>query len=114
MRKTITLTARWCERLGMSDWRQHKYNIRHVKRLMRTAQNKKRSKASSPEQQEKNAALIVAAHEHYLALAEHYLSRAVVARNIHRIGDILWAREQERVQRQSRLACRAPPLKKAA
>jgi hypothetical protein len=76
MRKTITLTAQWCERLGRSDWRQYKYNIRHVKRLMRTAQNKKRSKARSPAQQEKNAALIVAAHEEYLAVATHYLSKA--------------------------------------
>ena len=41
MRKVITLTAQWCECLGMSDWRQHAYNARHVKRLMRTAQNKK-------------------------------------------------------------------------
>lgn len=76
VRKTITLTARWCERLGLTDWRQYKYNIRHVKRLMRTAQNKKRSKARSPQQQEKNAALIVAAHEQYLELAERYLDKA--------------------------------------
>ncbi|RUT67689.1 ISNCY family transposase, partial [Flavobacterium cupreum] len=53
-------------------------NIGHVKRLMRTAQNKKRSKARSPEQQEKNAALIVAAHEQYLEVAEHYLDKARV------------------------------------
>ena len=76
MRKTITLTAQWCERLGRSDWRQYKYNIRHVKRLMRTAQNKKRSKARSPAQQEKNAALIVAAHEEYLTVAANYLGKA--------------------------------------
>ena len=42
MRKVITLTAQWCEGLDMSDWRQSAYNLRHVKRLMRTAQNKKR------------------------------------------------------------------------
>ena len=47
MRKVIALTAHWCERHNMSDWRQYKYNVRHVKRLMRMAQNKKRSKASS-------------------------------------------------------------------
>jgi IS5 family transposase len=76
MRKMITLTAQWCERLGRSDWRQYKYNIRHVKRLMRTAQNKKRSKARSPAQQEKNAALIVAAHEQYLTVATNYLGKA--------------------------------------
>lgn len=76
MRKVITLTARWCETQGLSDWRQHAYNLRQLKRLMRTAQNKKRSKAKSPEQQQKNAALIVAAHEEYLAVAQAYLDKA--------------------------------------
>src|SRR5882724_3272153 len=47
MRKGITLTAELCDRHGVSEWRQHAYNVRHVKRLMRTAQNKKRSKAKS-------------------------------------------------------------------
>ena len=47
MRKVITLTAQWCECRGISEWRQHAYNVRHVKRHMRTAQNKKRSKAKS-------------------------------------------------------------------
>ena len=59
MRRVITLTARWCERYGLSDWRQYNYNIRHVKRQMRSAQNTKRSKAQSPELQEKNASRIV-------------------------------------------------------
>jgi hypothetical protein len=76
MRKVITLTAQWCDRLDLSDWRQYKYNIRHVKQLMRTAQNKKRSKARSPAQQEKNAALIVAAHEEYLVVTANYLGKA--------------------------------------
>jgi len=76
MRKVITLTAQWCERLGLTDWRQHKYNVRHVKRLMRTAQNRKRSKAKSEEQKTENAARIVAAHQDYLSIAEHYLMKA--------------------------------------
>jgi transposase, IS5 family len=76
MRKVITLTAQWCDRLELSDWRQHKYNVRHVKRLMRAAQNRKRSKAQSDEQKAKNAALIVAAHQEYLDVADHYLTRA--------------------------------------
>ena len=76
MRKVIELTAQWCERLGVSDWRQYKYNVRHVKRLMRTAQNKKRSKAKSEEKQQENEALIVAAHQEYLDVADRYLSKA--------------------------------------
>lgn len=76
MRKVITLTAQWCEDLGMSDWRQSAYNLRHVKRLMRTAQNKKRSKAKSPEQVQKNEALIIQAHQELLDVAQGYLDKA--------------------------------------
>ena len=76
MRKIITLTARWSDELGMSDWRQFEYNLRQIKRAMRTAQNKKRSKAKSPEQVQKNEALIVQAHQAYVTLAQTYLYKA--------------------------------------
>ena len=76
MRKVITLTARWCDQHELSDWRQHAYNVRHLKRLMRAAQNKKRSKAQSEERQEKNATLIAEAHQEYLDVAQLYLKKA--------------------------------------
>lgn len=75
MRKSITLTAQWCEELAMTDWRQWVYNLRQVKQAMRTAQNKKRSKAKSPEQVAKNQVLIVQAHHTYLQVARSYLDR---------------------------------------
>src|SRR3972149_5847192 len=78
MRKVITLTAQWCEQHELSDWRQHAYNVRHLKRLMRAAQNKKRSKVKSEEQQERNAMLIAQAHQQYLDVAERYLRKAQV------------------------------------
>ena len=53
MRKIITLTARLCEENGLSTWRQHAYNVRHVKRLMRTAQLKKRGGGKTEEQKAK-------------------------------------------------------------
>jgi len=76
MRKVITLTAQWCDQRQISDWRQHRYNVRHLKRLMRQAQNKKRARAQSEEQQKKNQALVVEAHQAYLAAAERYLNKA--------------------------------------
>ena len=76
MRKVIQLSARWCESHGLSDWRQHAYNVRHMKRIMRAAQNAKRSRAKAPEQQEKREALIVKAHTEYLDVAQHYLSKS--------------------------------------
>ncbi len=76
MRKVVALTARLCEDHGLSDWRQSAYNLRHLKRLLRTAQNKKRSKAHSEAQQDKNEALIIEAHQAYLEVAQRYLSKA--------------------------------------
>lgn len=76
MRKVITLTAQWCEEHDASDWRQHAYNVRHLKRLMRAAQNRKRSKAKSEQQQNKNETLIVKAHQEYLDVAGRYLQKA--------------------------------------
>jgi hypothetical protein len=76
MRKVITLTAQWCEQQEVSDWRQHQYNVGHLKRLMRKAQNKKRSKAQSDEQKKKNEALCIEAHQAYLEVAERYLDKA--------------------------------------
>jgi hypothetical protein len=76
MRKVITLTAQWCERREVGHWRQHRYNVRHLKRLMRQAQNKKRAKAKSEEALQKNAARVVDAHQAYLDVAERYLNKA--------------------------------------
>jgi IS5 family transposase len=76
MRKIITLSADLCERHGLNDWRQHVYNVKHIKRLMRTAQNKKRSRAKTDEQKKKRDALIVEAHQEYIDIAQRYLNRA--------------------------------------
>jgi hypothetical protein len=76
MRKVIELTAELCDRHGYSDWRQHAYNVRQVKRLMRAAQNRKRSKAKSKPRAEQRDALIAQAHEDYLAVATKYLDKA--------------------------------------
>lgn len=76
MRKVVTLTAELSDRYGISDWRQHAYNVRHMKRLMRAAQNKKRSHAKSEEQQAKRQASIEEAHQAYLDVAQRYLDKA--------------------------------------
>ena len=76
MRKVITLTARWCAELEVSEWRQSRHNIRQLKRLLRAAQNRKRSRAQSAVQQEQNARRLRAAYEEYLAVAARYLYKA--------------------------------------
>ena len=77
MRKVIELTADLCERLGDSSWRQYCYNIKQLKRLMQTAQNKKRSKAQSETQKNKNNTLVIEAHQNYLNLAQQHLDKAI-------------------------------------
>ena len=76
MRKVITLTGRWCEHKQVSDWRQHQHNVKHLKRLMRRAQNTRRSKARAEEQKQKNEALTQEAYQAYLDVAECYLNKA--------------------------------------
>jgi hypothetical protein len=76
MRKVITLTAELSDRYGMSDWRQHAYNVKHLKRLMRAAQSKKHRKAKSEEDQAKQQALIEEAYQAYLDAAQHYFDKA--------------------------------------
>ena len=76
MRKVITLTAQWCERHGVSVWRQSAHNALQIKRLMRTAQNTKRSKAQSEEQNKKNAQRVVEAHQQLLDASQQYLDKA--------------------------------------
>jgi transposase, IS5 family len=78
MRKTITLTARICEDYEMSDWRQYRYNIRQMKRLMRIAQSKKRRSGRTEEQKQKIKKEIKQAHQEYIQVAQHYLNKAVI------------------------------------
>jgi len=76
MRKTITLTTRLCESQGLPGWRQHAYIFNQVKRHARTAQNKKRSKAKTPELLEKNQQALIQAHQDYLQVAQSALDKA--------------------------------------
>jgi hypothetical protein len=76
MRKIITLTARLCEEHDLSEWRQYAYNVRHLKRLLRAAQMKKRGGGSSEAQKEKRHEQMVAAHQQYMDIAQQYLDKA--------------------------------------
>ena len=76
MRKVITLIARWCAELGVSEWRQYRHNLRQLKRLLRAVQNARRSKAQSAVQKERNAKRVRAVYEEYLTVAAGYLYRA--------------------------------------
>ena len=76
MRKIVTLTVRLCESQGLAGWRQHAHILNKIKRQARTAQNKKRSKAKTPELMEKNQQALVQAHQDYLQGAQSALNKA--------------------------------------
>lgn len=75
MRKAIKLTAELCELSGLSDWRQYRYNIRHVKKLMRIAQNKKGAQTKKEEKKKLHDESIKQAHQEYIDVANHYLRK---------------------------------------
>lgn len=84
MRKVITLTARLCERVACTSWRQHAYNLRHLKRLLRAAQSKKRRKTADPHQ-----SAMIKAHQELINVAGAYLDRArATLRGLERQGGL--------------------------
>jgi IS5 family transposase len=74
-RKVIELSARLCAEQGLSDWRQHGYNVKHLKRHLRAAQNAKHGKARNDAQKEKNDVRVIEAHQDYIEVAQGYLDK---------------------------------------
>lgn len=68
MRKVIGLTVYWCERDKVGGWRQHAYEMRQLKCLMRQAQQSRRSKGEEKK--------ISKAYREYLAMAQRLLDKA--------------------------------------
>ena len=80
VRQVIATSAGWCEEAGLSDWRQHAYNVRCLKKAYRRTQQVKRSRAQDEAKRAAREDDIRQAHEAYLALAENVLARARVTR----------------------------------
>ena len=77
LRKTIQLIAELSEDYDLSDWRQHKYNVTQGKRLMRSAQNKKRSHGKTEVQKEKCEKEMKQSHRDYIEVANRYVKKAL-------------------------------------
>ena len=76
MRKVIFLTADLCKENGLTDWRQYHYNFRVLKRLMRTAQNKKRGNPKLEDKKKRKEKAIQEAHRSYIKASAFLLERA--------------------------------------
>jgi len=81
MRKVIILVAGVCDKLGLNTWRQKAYNVRKLKRLYRTAQSLKRSKAKKKDKVKEKEERIAKAHREYIDQAEIYLEKAKATLN---------------------------------
>ena len=80
VRQVIATSAGLCAAAGLSDWRQHAYNVRCLKQAYRRTQQVKRSRAQDEAKRAAREDEIRQAHEAYLALAENFLARARVTR----------------------------------
>lgn len=79
LRKVMTLSARACMKQGSSSLRQHVYQLRCLKNLLRVIQTRKHSRPKTPAAIEKKNAGVVKAHVAYLGLATTLLLKTVNA-----------------------------------
>jgi len=75
IRVLIRECVRWSTEYSLPGWRQHRYNLRQFKKLYRKIQKLRHSTSKNPDKQHVRAALIRAAHQRYIDLAQTYLDR---------------------------------------
>jgi len=78
MVKVIIIISTICESLGITDWRQHNYNIKKTKQLFNRVRRLKQSTSKNPEKKEERKQLIEAAYEAYLDLTESFLAKVLL------------------------------------
>jgi len=76
VRKVIQLTRQLSDNHGLSDWRQHAYNVKQVKRQMRVVQKKKRASGKTETQKERCEKAVKAAHKDMLNLSQQFLKKS--------------------------------------
>lgn len=76
VRKVIQLTAELSESHGLSDWRQHVYNVKQVKKQLRIVQKKKRAAGKTDAQKSKKEEAMKQAHQALIEIAQTFLSKA--------------------------------------
>jgi hypothetical protein len=76
LRKIIILTARLSKKRGKAGWRQSDYHLKQAKRLMRKAQNTKRSQSRDESARAKKIDAVKAAHSDYLKVSRQIVEKA--------------------------------------
>lgn len=77
MIKIIIIIAGICESLGITEWRQHNYNVKKIKKLFTRARRLKHSTSKKPEKREERKQIIEQAYEAYLELAESFIEKVL-------------------------------------
>ena len=92
VRKVIQLTSQLCARQRFSDWRQHAYNVKQVKRQMRIVQKKKQCSGRTQAQKMKSDRAVKQAHRDLIALSQQFLNKSEGTlgkiNGIHSLGSI--------------------------
>ncbi len=80
VRKVIQTSAGLCETVGLTDWRQHVYNVQCLKKVFRRTQQIKHSRSKDNTKRTARESEIRQAYEDYLEFSERILDRAAVTR----------------------------------
>ena len=76
IRKTISLIAIVCFEVGITAWRQSDYNIKKVKRLLRSIQRLKRSASKDEAKKQKREQFITDKHLDYIDVCQGFVLKA--------------------------------------
>lgn len=74
VRKIITLTASVCSELGITQWRQHRHNLKKIKKLFNRVRKLKRSNSKDPEKRAEREKLIKEAYQTYTDVVSSMIS----------------------------------------
>jgi hypothetical protein len=77
IRKVIELTAKLSIQQGVTQWRQHRYSIRGIKRDLRVVQKLNHSTSKNSEKKAKADQEIKKAYENYIGSVEYQLVKAM-------------------------------------
>lgn len=76
IRKTISLIAIVCLEVGITAWRQSDYNIKKVKRLLRSIQRLNRSTSKDEAKKQKREQFIIDKHLDYIDVCQGFVLKA--------------------------------------
>ena len=78
VRKVIQTSAGLCETVGLTDWRQHVYNVQCLKKIFRRTQQIKHSRSKDNTQRAARESEIRQSYQDDLEFSERILNRAAV------------------------------------